>query len=139
MKTRIMIVVFVSLVLVVPMLGETYKDSYPIPCSDLWPAVKDTLSNPENYTVVKNDDVKMTSSYKVKHNVHVTITGALLQRDNKVTLVTKGTNCEMQVVSNYSGFEHDDRGDFKKRVDDSLANLKAKKTAEAPKPPDPNK
>jgi hypothetical protein len=33
----------------------------------------------------------------------------------------------MQNVSNYSGVEHDDRGDFKKRVDESLAKLKAEK------------
>jgi hypothetical protein len=30
----------------------------------------------------------------------------------------------MQVVSNFSGWEHSDRGDFKKRVDESLVKLK---------------
>lgn len=109
------------------MLGETYKDTYQVPCSDLWPAVKDALSNPANYTIVKNDDGKMTSTFKVKHQIHVTITETLLQRNNKATLVSKGTSCEMQNVSNYSGVEHDDRGDFKKRVDESLAKLKAEK------------
>jgi hypothetical protein len=139
MKKRIVVMALMSLVLALPMIGETYKDTYPVACSDLWPAVKDALSNPDNYTVVKNDDGKMSATYKVKHNVHVTITGALLQRDNKVTLVQKGTSCEMQVVSNYSGFEHDDRGDFKKRVDDSLAKPKATKPPEAAKPTDPGK
>jgi hypothetical protein len=139
MKTRIAIVALVWLVLALPMLGETYKDMYQVPCSDVWSAVKDTLGNPDNYTIVKNDDGKMTATYKVKHDVHVTITGALLQRNNKVTLVAKGTGCEMQVVSNYSGFEHDDRGDFKKRVDESLAKLKAKKPPEPAKPADPAK
>jgi hypothetical protein len=139
MKTRIVVVVLVMFVLAMPLSGETYKDTYPIPCSDLWAAAKDTLSNPDNYTVVKSEDGKMTATYKVKHTAHVTITGAVLQRNNKVTLVTKGTSCEMQVVSNYSGFEHDDRGDFKKRVDESLAKLKAKKSPEPPKPVDPPK
>jgi hypothetical protein len=139
MKIRIAVLVLMSLGLALTMAGETYKDSYPIPCSDIWPAVKDTLSDPEHYTVVSTDEGKMTSTYKVKHTAHVTITGALLQRNNKVTLVTKGTNCEMQVVSNYSGFEHDDRGDFKKRVDESLAKLNAKKPPEPAKPPDPHK
>ena len=32
---------------------------------------------------------------------------------------------EMQVGSNYSGWEHNDKGDFKTRVDESLAKLKA--------------
>jgi hypothetical protein len=134
MKTRIVVVALLSFGLALPILCETYKTQYPIPCSELWVAVKDTLSNPDNYTVVKDDADKMTSTYKVKHNVHVTVTGALLQRNNKVTLVPKGTGCEMQVVSNYSGFEHDDRGDFQKRVDDSLAKTKATKPSEPTKP-----
>ena len=91
----------------------------------MWGGVKDTLSNPENYIVAESDDTQMTASYQVKHSAHVTITGALLQRKNRVTLVPKGAVCEMQVVSNYSGFEHNDRDDFKKRVDESLAKLKS--------------
>jgi hypothetical protein len=133
MKTRIVVVALLSFGLALPTLCETYKTQYPIPCSELWVAVKDTLSNPNNYTVVKDDADKMTATYKVKHNVHVTVTGALLQRNNKVTLVPKDTGCEMQVTSNYSGIEHDDQGDSQKRVDDSLAKTKAAK------PPDPEK
>jgi hypothetical protein len=81
----------------------------------------------------------MTASYNVKHAAHVTITGAALQRTNHVTLVSKGTSCEMQVVSNYSGFEHDDKGDFKKRVDESLAKLKAPTPSQPAKTPEANK
>ena len=129
------------------MFAETYKSTYPVPCSDVWGAVKDTLGHADNYNVVESDDVKMTASYKVKHAAHVTITGAVLQRTNHVTLVAKGTGCEMQVVSNYSGFEHNDRGDFKTRVDEALAKPKAPDTsepkvgdtAESAKPADPQK
>jgi hypothetical protein len=128
-----------SLILALPMFAETYKDSYPIPCTDLWGAVKDTLSNPVNYTVKDTDDAKMIASYKVKHAAHVTITGAVLQRTNHVALITKGSGCEMQVVSNYSGFEHNDRGDFKNRVDESLAKSKADKPSEANTPADSSK
>lgn len=71
----------------------------------------------------------MTAAYKVKHAVHVTITGAALQRTNHIALVSKGTECEMQVKSNYSGFEHDDSGDFRKRVEESFAKLKGSKPA----------
>jgi hypothetical protein len=81
----------------------------------------------------------MTASYNVKHAAHVTVTGAVLQRTNHVTLVSKGTGCEMQVVSNYSGFEHDDAGDFKKRVAESLAKAKEAKPSEPAKPADPSK
>jgi hypothetical protein len=139
MKTRLAVLGLLSFFLAVPMFGETYKSSYTVACSDLWPAVKDALSNPANYKVVSNDDTKMTASYKVKHAVHVTITETVLQRTNKVTLVTQGTGCEMQVVSNYSGVEHNDEGDFKKRVDDSLAKLQTPKPAESAAPAAPPK
>jgi hypothetical protein len=133
---KYVVVALMSLSFALPVFGETYKSTYPISCGEVWGGVKDTLSNPQNYTVVKSDDAKMTASYHVKHAVHVTITGAVLQRKNKVTLVSKGPACEMQVVSNYSGFEHNDREDFKKRVDDSLAKLKAAKPSEPAKPAD---
>jgi hypothetical protein len=42
-------------------------------------------------------------------------------------------------VSNYSGFEHNDRDDFKKRMDESLAKLKASKPSEPAKPADATK
>jgi hypothetical protein len=125
-KGKLVIVTFLSLALALPVFGKTYKSTYPVPCNEVWAAVRDTLSNPENnYSVEGSDDTRMTADYDVKHAAHVTITGAILQRTNKVTLVPQGTACEMQVVSNFSGWEHSDRGDFKKRVDESLAKLKA--------------
>ena len=136
MKTRFVVVALMSLSLALPVFGKTYKSTYPVSCGEVWGGVKDTLSNPENYTVVESDDTNMTATYHVKHSAHVTITGAALQRKNRVTLVSKGPVCEMQVVSNYSGFEHNDRDDFKKRVDDSLAKLKAAKSSEPAKPAD---
>jgi hypothetical protein len=139
MKTRLVVVALMALALALPALGKTYKSTYPVSCSDLWPAVKDTLGNVENYNVVDSDDTKMTASYGVKHAAHVTITGAVLQRTNKVALVPKDTGCEMQVVSNYSGFEHNDKGDFKTRVDESLAKLKGAPDSQPAKPADPAK
>ena len=68
----------------------TYKTSYSIPCNQVWVAVKDTLSVPDNYTVVTSDEAQMTSSYDVKHSAHVNISGTVLQRTNKVTLVDQG-------------------------------------------------
>jgi len=136
MKTRLVVVALLSLALALPAFGKTYKSTYPDPCSQMWTAVKDTLSNADNYAVEKSDDAQMTASYQVKHSAHVNVSGALPQRTNKVTLVSEGTGCQMQVVSNYSGWEHDDKGDFKQRVDASLAKLKDAKAAEAAKPAD---
>ncbi len=121
-----------ALSLVLPASAETYKYAYPNACADMWPAVKDTLANQENYAKVKVDDGKLKADYQPKHSVHVDITGTLLQRMNHVTLVAKGAGCEMQVVSNYSGWGHEDQGDFKKRVDETLA----KKTAAPPAKPE---
>jgi hypothetical protein len=135
---KFLVVVLIAVSLALPASGMTYKTNYPVACSELWGAVKDTLSNPENYAVAENDDTKMTASYNVKHSAHVNVSGALLQRTNKVILVTKGTGCEMQVVSNYSGWEHNDKGDFKTRVDESLAKLKTGLTPEHAKPAEMN-
>jgi hypothetical protein len=128
-----------SLALALPAFGRTYKSTYTAHCGEVWSAVKDTLNNPENYEVEASDDAQMTASYKVKHAAHVNASGAILQRTNHVTLVSRGTTCEMQVVSNYSGWEHDDKGDFKTRVDESLAKLKVATTPETPKPTPPAK
>lgn len=140
---RSVVVVLISAVMALPAFAKTYKNTYPDSCSQLWPAVKDVLSNPNNYDVTATDDAKMHADYDVKHAAHVNVSGAILQRKNHVTLVPKDNGCEMQVVSNYSGWEHNDQGDFKSRVDESLAKLKnpnapqADKTANAAEPAKP--
>lgn len=126
MKPRLVIITLLSLGLALPVFGKTYKTKYPVACNELWDAVKDTLGNPDNhYEVVASDDAQMHADYNVKHAAHVTVSGAILQRTNHVTLVPQGTGCEMQVVSNWSGIEHSDRSDFKTRVDESLEKLNA--------------
>jgi hypothetical protein len=106
-----------SLSLALPALCNTHKDTYPVPCSELWAAVKDTLRNSGNYGIVSTDEAGMTASY--------TVGNTLRQRTNSVVLNSQGTGCEMQVQSTYRGLAHDDAGDFKNRVDQSLAKLKA--------------
>jgi hypothetical protein len=131
---RSLVVTLLTLILAFPAFGKTYKTTYPNTCSDLWPAVKDTLGNKDEYAQVKIFDADMRADYQPKHSVHVDITGTLMQRMNHVALVPKGTNCEMQVVSNWSGWGHEDQGDFKKRVDATLAKPKAANTAQPTKP-----
>jgi len=132
--TRFVAAALLSLTLVVSAFGKTYKTTYSVPCNEVWNAVKDTLASPDNYNVVASDDAQMTASYDVKHAAHVNVSGAILQRTNRVTLVAKGNVCEMQVVSNFSGWEHNDQGDFRKRVDESMAKLKSATPAQPPKP-----
>ena len=133
-KAKFVVLALLILAVALPAFGKTYKSTYPVACSQVWPAVKTVLGVQENYTVDQTDDATMTAAYDVKHQAHVNISGAILQRKNKVTLVTEGTGCQMQVVSNYSGWEHNDQGDFKKRVDDALANPNAKPPSAPPQP-----
>ncbi|MGB9236665.1 MAG: hypothetical protein WCC04_19830 [Terriglobales bacterium] len=137
--TKYGVVALLLISLALPALGKTSKSTYPASCSEMWGAVKDVLGNAENYNVEESDDALMTATYKVKHAAHVTVSGAVLQRANHVALVSKGAECEMQVKSNYSGFEHDDSGDFKKRVEESFAKLKGPKPAEPAKPAEEKK
>ena len=133
------VVVLMSLALALPSFGagkKTYKTTYPVPCSELWGAVKVALGNPDNYKDVQSDEDKMTADYNVKHSIHWSVIGAVNQGKNQVTLLPVGTTCEMSVMSMYSGLSHNDQGDFKKRVDEALAKLKESKPAEPAKPAD---
>jgi hypothetical protein len=133
---RFAFVAFVISAFALPTFSGTHKESYPNACSEIWAAVKDTLGNPENYTIKIADESRMTASYSVKHSAHVTLTGALRQRPNTVSLNSKGTGCEMEVQSNYSGFEHNDAGDFIKRVNEFLAKRNGAAASEGAKPAD---
>lgn len=110
-----------------PLEGKTRKTSYPNACSEVWAAVKDTLGDEANYTIKIADETRMMASYAVKHSAHVTVTGALRQRPNTVSLKAEGDGCAMSVQSSYSGFEHNDAGDFVKRVNEALGKKKAAK------------
>lgn len=98
--------------------AKTHKDMYSVPCSGLWPAVKDTLRNSGKYGILGIDNTEMTASFVIGG----TLGG---KRINSVVLNGKSDTCELQVQTAYSGLVHDDAGDFKKRVDASLAQLQA--------------
>ena len=128
MRLAVVVVAMLALALALPAFGagnKTYKTTYPVPCSELWGAVKVALGNPDNYKDVQSDEDKMTADYNVKHSIHWSVIGAVNQGKNHVSLVPIGTTCEMSVVSMYSGLSHNDQGDFKKRVDEALAKLQA--------------
>jgi hypothetical protein len=116
-----------------PAHAKTHKNTYAVPCSTLWPAVKDTLRNSGKYGIIGISNEEMTASYNIG--------GTLTQkRTNSVLLNTVPTGCEMQVQSAASGLMNNDAGDFKSRVDASLAKLKAAADAKpetTPTPPPP--
>ena len=78
----------------------------------------------------------MTANYGVKHSVHISLGGALRQRTNTVSLSQTKDGCQMEVKSNYSGIEHNDAGEFIKRIKEALAKQKEASAAEPAKPAD---
>ena len=106
-----------------PAFAKTHKDMYTVQCSVLWPAVKDTLRNSGKYGIIGIDNTEMTASF----NIGGTLTA---KRINSVVLNAKPEGCEMQVQTAFSGLVNNDAGDFKKRVDESLAK-------QQPAPPAP--
>jgi hypothetical protein len=126
--TKFVVVALMSLTLAVPAFGKTHKDLFPVPCSELWPAVKDTLRNSGKYGILGIDNSEMTASYNI---------GGYLggKRTNSVVLNPQGaSSCELQTQTASSGLAHNDAGDFKKRVEESLAKLKGAKPSAPAKP-----
>lgn len=138
-RTGSLVAASMLLAVALPAVGKSYKNTYYVPCKDVWSAVKAVLANEDNYAKVTSDDAKMTADYAPKHSVHFDVSGVILQRMNHVTLVQKETGCEMNVVSNYSGWGHEDQSDFKKRVDDTMTQPKDTKPAADKKSAAPGK
>ncbi|HEV2647367.1 MAG TPA: hypothetical protein VGU46_13475 [Acidobacteriaceae bacterium] len=97
--------------------ASTHKFNYDMPCTSLWPAVKDTLRNSGKYGIIGIDSTEMTASYNMGGNL-------MAKRINSLVLNTIATGCELQVQTAYSGLFTNDVGDLKKRVDDSIVKLK---------------
>jgi hypothetical protein len=127
---RRLVVALMSLTFVVPAFGKTHKDTFDVPCSELWPAVKDTLRNSGKYGIIGIDNSEMTASYNIGG-------GLGGKRINSVVLNSVGTGCEMQTQTAFTGIAHNDAGDFKKRVEESLVKLKGSKPAEPTNPQAP--
>jgi len=119
------ITIAMLLALAIPALAKTHHETYNLPCSELWAAVKDTIRNSGKYGIISIDNSEMTASYNMGGN----LTG---KRINSVVLNSQGSNCEMQIQTAYSGIGNNDAGDFKKRVDDSLAKLKSEGANKTP-------
>ncbi len=132
MKTKaVLVVAFISLIAIAPAMGKVHKDNYSVSCGELWPAVMDTIKNSGHYTLILADDKQMTATYN--------ISGAIHSRDLSVHLEPQGNGCEMQTSTAFSGLMQNDAGDFKSRVEQSLAKLKAAPTAAAAAPADAGK
>ena len=129
---RITVATLMLLIVAGPSFAKTHKDLYSVSCGTLWPAVKDTLRNSGKYGILGIDNTEMTASFVIGGSL-----GG--KRINSVVLNAKGDTCEMQVQTAFSGLAHNDEGDFKKRVDESLAKQQPSQPASPAKPESPNK
>lgn len=104
-------------ILAMPALASTHKEMYDVPCSTLWAALKDALRNSGKYRIVSLDNSEMISSFDIGNDQRVN-SAALNSKDN-------GNSCELQIQTVPNGMLSNDAGNLKKRVDESLARLKA--------------
>jgi hypothetical protein len=126
-----MVLVILLMTLATPGFASTHKDTYNVPCSTLWAALKDTLRNSGKYGIIGIDNAEMTASYNMGGN----LTG---KRINSAVLnsIGNGNGCELQVQTAFSGLANNDAGDLKKRVDASLAKLGGTAAPEPTAPPE---
>jgi hypothetical protein len=130
---RITVTALMLVIFAVPSFAKTHKEMYSVSCGGLWPAVKDTLRNSGKNGILAIDNGEMTASFVIGG----TLTG---KRINSVVLNAKGdSSCEMQIQTAFSGIANNDAGDFKKRVDESLAKQQPATPAkpDTPKPDTP--
>lgn len=86
--------------------------------------MKDVLKTSGKYNIIGIDSTEFSASFTVGS----VFSGKLM---NSVVLNPKGANCEMLVNTAYRGIEHNDAGDFKKRVDAALSQSKSPSNAPA--------
>jgi len=101
--------------LLIVLAAPAFAKPYPLPCSELWSAVADTLDNPGNYTIVAIDKEQMKASFVV--------VGALYPVSNAVFLKPKGNGCDLETRMGFTG--NDDGGTFRSRVNRAVAKRKA--------------
>lgn len=101
---------------------------YPLSCDDLWTAVKDTLGNKANYALGSVNDLDLRASFIV--------VGDLIIYTNRVTLLPKEGGCTIKEDIHEVGAENVTWRAFHKRLGQTLARMRAAKSAGAAKSTD---
>ena len=97
--------------------ARTVKEAYTVPCGTLWRAVKDTVRNSGYYAVVLLDNNEMIASFVIGTGGSMRIESAALN--------AKGDGCELQLQPLHRNPFAEDAADFKKRVNESLAQIQS--------------
>ncbi|HKN73428.1 MAG TPA: hypothetical protein VJX30_20510 [Terriglobales bacterium] len=129
---RFAVVTLMLLIGAGPSFAKMRKDLYSVPCSVLWPTVKDTVRNSGNYAILMIDETEMIASFAIGMGQSIRIDSAVLN--------AQGDTCELRVQPLYEGTPFsDDGGDFKKRVDKALTQLQPSQPPAPAKPENPNR
>jgi hypothetical protein len=100
------------------------KDDYPVSCDVVWTAVKDTLSNPSDYSIVGISDSGQNAAFLV--------VGEWPPHTDRVALTTKDSGCSLKLAFIQIGSDNSNERGFRKHVAKSLAKIQAAKPAAAP-------
>jgi len=103
-------------------VAKPHNEKQPIPCSDLWTAVNETLGDAGNYKIVAMDNDQMKANFIV--------VGARFAQMNLVELKPRESGCELQLRIGFTGA--DDEGAFRNRVSRALKKLNAAKASVHP-------
>ncbi len=103
--------------LAVPTSARPHKEKQPVPCSDLWTAVRETLAKASDYTVEALDNEDMRANFIV--------VGARYPQTNLVHLKPRNSGCDLQLRIGFTGI--DDEWAFRNRVSRALKKLNAGK------------
>jgi hypothetical protein len=99
------------------------KDDYPVSCDVLWTAVKDTLSNQGDYTILGMSDTGQNAAFLV--------VGERPAHTDRVALTSKDSGCSLTLAFVQIGAENSNERGFRKHVAKSLAKIQAAKPAAA--------
>ena len=92
-------------------------DVYPMSCDALWSAVKDTLGNQNDYSVIALDEAGQKASFVV--------VGETTPYRDMVALAARDHLCAMKLTILQVGPDNSDERGFRKRLGKALAKLQA--------------
>ena len=112
---RRLLAVLLVLLPAVPALAKSDPDFFPIPCDVLWNAVKTTLNNPADYSVITINDLTLRASFDV--------VGDLTQFKDVVVLKSQEKGCSIKLTIIQVGSDNSDERGFRGRLKRTLAKM----------------
>ena len=120
MHKLMLIVVFSLIFSSTPSFAKSH-DIFPLSCDVLWSAVKDTLGNPNDYSVIAMDEAGQKASFVV--------IGETTPYRDMVAVSSHDEGCAMKLTMLQVGPDNSDERGFRKRLGKALVRMQAAKPA----------